>query len=146
MQKYLILLELPYNGKKYKVGFKKTGFLAPYAAKGPVDVEQLAEKDKALIGRWTKSNADKRADLEEEFLLAPVVGPFITTLPEGKVVETKGTAFFDIMTDADYAEAALPAKAELNAEISAKDGELSAAEEKIEALKAELAEGKLKKE
>lgn len=144
--KYIVVLQLPFNGKKFNVGFKRTGFRAPYAMRGPVDVEALAEKDKAQIERWTKSNADKRADLEEDFVLSPVVGPFIASAYEdGKVTETKGTRIFDILSDADYAEASLPPKAELHVQLQEKEGALSAAQEKIKALEAQLAKGKTTK-
>lgn len=139
MSKYIALLKLPLNGKTYNVGFKKTGFQAPYAMRGPVQVEKLAEHDKALYESYSKANGQKKSNKEEEFKLTPIVAGFIkTAFEDGQVSETKGTALFDILINADYAEAALPPKAELDVQLREKASQLESAEEKIKALEAQI--------
>ena len=133
-------IQLPYNGKKFNVLFLMTCFVAPFAQREPVDVEVLGEKDKALIDAWTKANGEKREAIEEKFSLTKVVGPFIdSAYPDGAEVKaSKGTRIFRILTDAEYAEAALPPKAELDVQLREKEESLTAAEERIKALEAEL--------
>lgn len=142
---FRLALRLPLDGKVYNVLFMMTLFVSS-AMRELVDVEKLAEHDMALLDRYLKANEKKRSELEEEFKLTPVVAGFIqTAYPDGQVGESKGTRVFRILSDAEFAEATLPPKAELDVQLKEKAAALTSAEEKIKALEVKLAEGSTKK-
>lgn len=144
-QPFGFAIQLPLNGKLFNVLFTMTLFAATYAMRGLVDVEELGEHDKALLDEYKKANQGKKENLEEQFKLTPVVAGFIeSAYPDGKVTESKGTRIFQILTDAEFKEASLPPKAELDAQLQEKESALVAAEEKIKALQAKLDKGSTK--